>query len=120
MRRQDVSRQRCQFFGGASADPIRFLGLFIRGPAGKIPLHRSGLQVVIPDPSRYALIHKLVVASCRHLAGQAGARVRILSRARDIPVSRTIYRRVSRAGLVALSVKHIHVFLQVTNSPFEV
>jgi len=36
-------------------------------------LHRSGVPVVVPDPSRYA-VHKLIVASRRHTDGQGPAK----------------------------------------------
>lgn len=55
--------------GGASADPLRFLDFLIRDPVRTMLLHRSGVPVVVPDPSRYA-VHKLVVASRRHTDGQ--------------------------------------------------
>lgn len=56
--------------GGASADPLRFLDFLIRDPVRTILLHRSGVPVVVPDPSRYA-VHKLIVASRRHTEGQS-------------------------------------------------
>lgn len=59
--------------GGASADPLRFLDFLIREPVRTILLHRSGVSVVVPDPSRYA-IHKLIVASRRHTDGQGPAK----------------------------------------------
>lgn len=55
--------------GGASADPLRFLDFLIRDPIRTMLLHRSGVPVVVPDPSRYA-VHKLIVASRRHTNGQ--------------------------------------------------
>jgi hypothetical protein len=55
--------------GGASADPLHFLDFLIRDPVRKMLLHRSGVPVVVPDPSRYA-VHKLIVASRRHTDGQ--------------------------------------------------
>lgn len=55
--------------GGASADPLRFLDFLIREPVRTMLLHRSGVPVVVPDPTRYA-IHKLIVASRRHTDGQ--------------------------------------------------
>ncbi|MFN7088966.1 MAG: GSU2403 family nucleotidyltransferase fold protein [Allorhizobium sp.] len=55
--------------GGASADPLRFLDFLIRDPVRTMLLHRSGVPVVVPDPSRYA-VHKLIVASRRHTDGQ--------------------------------------------------
>ena len=59
--------------GGASADPLRFLDFLIREPVRTMLLHRSGVPVVVPDPSRYA-IHKLIVASRRHTDGQGPAK----------------------------------------------
>lgn len=59
--------------GGASADPLRFLDFLIREPVRTMLLHRSGIPVVVPDPSRYA-IHKLIVASRRHTDGQGPAK----------------------------------------------
>lgn len=59
--------------GGASADPLRFLDFLIREPVRTILLHRSGVTVVVPDPSRYA-VHKLIVASRRHTDGQGPAK----------------------------------------------
>jgi len=41
--------------GGASADPLRFLDFLIREPVRTMLLHRSGVPVVVPDPSRYAI-----------------------------------------------------------------
>jgi hypothetical protein len=58
---------------GASADPLRFLDFLIREPVRTMLLHRSGVPVVVPDPSRYA-IHKLIVASRRHIDGQGAAK----------------------------------------------
>lgn len=55
--------------GGASADSLRFLNFLIREPIRTMLLHRSGVPVVVPDPSRYA-VHKLIVASRRHTDGQ--------------------------------------------------
>lgn len=55
--------------GGASADPLRFLDFLIRDPVRTMLLHRGGVPVVVPDPSRYA-VHKLIVASRRHVDGQ--------------------------------------------------
>jgi hypothetical protein len=59
--------------GGASADPLRFLDFLIRDPLRAMLLHRSGVPVVVPDPSRYA-IHKLIVASRRHTDRQGPAK----------------------------------------------
>lgn len=59
--------------GGASADPLRFLDFLIREPVRTMLLHRSGVPVVVPDPSRYAL-HKLIVASRRQTDGQGPAK----------------------------------------------
>ena len=59
--------------GGASADPLRFLDYLIREPVKTMLLHRSGVPVVVPDPSRYA-VHKLIVASRRHTDGQGAAK----------------------------------------------
>lgn len=59
--------------GGASADPLRFLDFLIRDPIRTMLLHRSGVPVVVPDPSRYA-VHKLIVASRRNTDGQGPAK----------------------------------------------
>ncbi|MBB6219466.1 hypothetical protein GGE66_000410 [Rhizobium leguminosarum] len=59
--------------GGASADPLPFLDFLIREPVRTMLLHRSGVPVVVPDPSRYA-VHKLIVASRRHTDGQGPAK----------------------------------------------
>ncbi|MBA9032867.1 hypothetical protein HNR29_003427 [Rhizobium leguminosarum] len=59
--------------GGASADPLPFLDFLIREPVRTMLLHRSGVSVVVPDPSRYA-VHKLIVASRRHTDGQGLAK----------------------------------------------
>lgn len=59
--------------GGASADPLRFLDFLIREPVRTTLLHRSGVPVVVPDPTRYA-VHKLIVASRRHSDGQGPAK----------------------------------------------
>ena len=59
--------------GGASADPLCFLDFLIREPVRTILLHRSGIPVVVPDPSRYA-VHKLIVASRRHTDAQGPAK----------------------------------------------
>ncbi|ANM13298.1 hypothetical protein AMK05_PB00160 (plasmid) [Rhizobium sp. N324] len=59
--------------GGASADPLRFLDFLISEPVRTMLLHRSGVPVVVPDPSRYA-VHKLIVASRRNTDGQGPAK----------------------------------------------
>jgi hypothetical protein len=59
--------------GGASADPLRFLDFLIREPVRTMLLHRSGVPVLVPDPSRYA-VHKLIVASRRHTDEQGPAK----------------------------------------------
>lgn len=41
--------------GSASADPLRFLDFLIREPVRAMLLHRSGVPVVVPDPSWYAV-----------------------------------------------------------------
>lgn len=55
--------------GGASADPLRFLDFLIRDPVRTVLLHKSGVSVTVPDPSRYA-VHKLIVAARRQADGQ--------------------------------------------------
>jgi hypothetical protein len=50
--------------GGASAQPLRFLDYLIYEPVRSVLLHRSGVNVVVPAPERYA-VHKLIVASRR-------------------------------------------------------
>lgn len=52
--------------GGASADPLRFLDFLIRDPVRTILLHKSGIPVTVPEPSRYA-VHKLIVATRRRM-----------------------------------------------------
>lgn len=64
--------------GGASADPLRFLDFLIRDPMRTVLLHKSGVPVIVPDPSRYA-VHKLIVATRRHSDGVSG-----LKQAKDI------------------------------------
>ncbi len=59
--------------GGASADPLRLLDYLIRDPIRTILLHKSGVSVTVPDPSRYA-VHKLIVASRRHKDGQSAVK----------------------------------------------
>ncbi|MQX15704.1 hypothetical protein GHK62_13305 [Sinorhizobium terangae] len=56
--------------GGASADPLRFLDFLIRDPVRTMLLHKSGVPVTVPEPSRYA-VHKLIVATRRHNDGQS-------------------------------------------------
>ena len=51
--------------GGASATPLRFLDFLIKDPVWSVVLHRGGIPVRVPDPSRYA-VHKLIVATRRH------------------------------------------------------
>ncbi|MGC4409976.1 hypothetical protein D4A92_22555 (plasmid) [Rhizobium rosettiformans] len=69
---------RIPALGGASADPLRFLDFLIRDPVRTMLLHRSGIPVVVPDPSRYA-VHKLIVASRRHTNEQG-----LMKRNKDI------------------------------------
>lgn len=59
--------------GGASADPLRFLDFLIRDPIKTMLLHKSGIPVVVPDPSRYA-VHKVIVASRRQTDGQGAVK----------------------------------------------
>lgn len=59
--------------GGASADPLRFLDFLIRDPVRTVLLHKSGIPVTVPDPSRYA-VHKLIVATRRHNDGQSAVK----------------------------------------------
>jgi hypothetical protein len=58
---------------GASADPLRFLDFLIREPVRRILRNRSGIPVVVPDPSRYA-VHKLIVASRQHTDAPGSAK----------------------------------------------
>ena len=50
--------------GGSSAQPLRFLDFLIYEPVRSVLLHRSGVNVVVPAPERYA-IHKLIIAERR-------------------------------------------------------
>ncbi|QND23087.1 nucleotidyltransferase family protein [Rhizobium ruizarguesonis] len=54
--------------GGASADPLRFLDFLIREPMRTVLLHKSGVPVNVPEPSRYA-VHKLIIATKRRTDG---------------------------------------------------
>jgi hypothetical protein len=47
--------------GGASTEPLRFLDFLLHEPIRSVLLHRAGVTVTIPAPSRYA-VHKLIVA----------------------------------------------------------
>lgn len=86
--------------GGASADPLRFLDFLIRDPVRTVLLHKSGVSVTVPDPSRYA-VHKLIVASRRQADGQGVAK-----RDKDIRQAALLYeallltRRASDLALV--------------------
>lgn len=64
---------RMPALGGASADPLRFLDYLIRDPVRTILLHKGGIPVTVPDPSRYA-VHKLIVASRRRVDGQSAVK----------------------------------------------
>lgn len=57
---------------GAHARPLRFLDYLIHAPIQAAALYRSGILVNIPQPARYA-IHKLIIATRRHLAASAKA-----------------------------------------------
>ena len=59
--------------GGAAAFPLRFLDYLIFEPIRAVLLHGAGVPVLIPAPERYA-VHKLIVASRRHLGGDAAAK----------------------------------------------
>ncbi len=50
--------------GGARAQPIRFLDFLIKDPVWSVILHRGGIPVRVPDPSRFA-IHKLIISTRR-------------------------------------------------------
>ena len=50
--------------GGASAQPLRFLDFLIKDPVWSVLLHRGGIPVRVPNPSRYA-IHKLIISTRR-------------------------------------------------------
>lgn len=50
--------------GGATAEPLRFLDFLIHEPIRTVLLHKGGIPVFVPDPSRYA-VHKLIVAARR-------------------------------------------------------
>nr|WP_282563052.1 GSU2403 family nucleotidyltransferase fold protein [Rhizobium sp. RCAM05973] len=71
--------------GGASADPLRFLDFLIRDPVRTVMLHKSGIPVTVPDPSRYA-VHKLIVASRRYTDG-----INALKRDKDIRQAGTLF-----------------------------
>jgi hypothetical protein len=71
--------------GGASADPLRFLDFLIRDPMRTMLLHKSGIPVTVPDPSRYA-VHKLIVASRRRNDGQSA-----IKRDKDIRQSALLF-----------------------------
>lgn len=51
-------------FGGAYAQPLRFLDFLLADPVRSVMLHRSGNSVTVPAPERYA-VDKLIVASRR-------------------------------------------------------
>ena len=51
-------------FGGAAAEPMRFLDFLIRNPIRSVLLHAAGVPVTIPAPERYA-IHKLIISERR-------------------------------------------------------
>ncbi|KAA1176588.1 hypothetical protein FP026_27465 [Rhizobium tropici] len=59
---------RMPALGGASADPLRFLDFLIRDPMRTVLLHKSGVPVNVPEPSRYA-VHKLIIATKRRIDG---------------------------------------------------
>jgi hypothetical protein len=86
--------------GGASAAPLRFLDFLIRDPVRTMLLHKSGVPVTVPDPSRFA-VHKLIVASRRHADGQSAVK-----RAKDIRQAALLFeallqtRRASDLALV--------------------
>ncbi|ODR93145.1 nucleotidyltransferase family protein [Sinorhizobium alkalisoli] len=86
--------------GGASADPLRFLDFLIRDPVRTMLLHKSGVPVTVPDPSRYA-VHKLIVASRRQYGGQGSVK-----RSKDIRQAALLFealqqtRRTSDLALV--------------------
>ena len=91
---------RMPALGGASADPLRFLDFLIRDPVRTLLLHKSGIPVVVPDPSRYA-VHKLIVASRRHIDGMSA-----IKRDKDIRQAELLFealaltRRMSDLALV--------------------
>lgn len=91
---------RMPALGGASADPLRFLDFLIREPMRTMLLHKSGIPVVVPDPSRYA-VHKLIVASRRRTDGQSADK-----RGKDIRQAELLFealmqtRRMSDLALV--------------------
>ncbi len=74
--------------GGAGADPLSFLDFLIRDPLRTILLHKAGIPVVVPDPSRFA-IHKLIVASRRRSDGQSA-----LKRDKDIHQSSLLFEAI--------------------------
>jgi hypothetical protein len=63
---EEYSNQPAQMpaLGGASAEPLRFMDFLLLDPVRTILLHRAGVSVVVPDPSRFA-VHKLIVAGRR-------------------------------------------------------
>lgn len=72
---EDYADQPVQMpaLGGASAEPLRFMDFLIRDPVRTILLHRAGISVVVPDPSRFA-VHKPIVAGRRQ--DDAGGRAK--------------------------------------------
>jgi hypothetical protein len=58
---------RMPSLGGAAAEPLRFLDFLIHEPVRTVMLHKGGIPVLVPNPSRFA-VHKLIVAA-RRLAG---------------------------------------------------
>lgn len=58
---------------GAYALPLRFLDYLIYQPTQAVALYRSGVLVNVPQPAHYA-VHKLIVATRRHVSARDKAR----------------------------------------------
>ena len=71
--------------GGASADPLRYLDFLIRDPMRTVLLHKSGIPVNVPEPSRYA-VHKLIIATKRRTDGHF-----VLKRDKDLKQAELLF-----------------------------
>ena len=76
-------------FGGASAQPLRFLDFLSYQPIRAVLLHGAGVPVTIPAPERFA-IHELIVADRRRTNddGTAKSRMDLLQAAAIMEVLR--------------------------------
>lgn len=84
--------------GGAGATPLRFLDFLIKDPVWSVVLHRGGIPVRVPDPSRYA-VHKMIVSTRRHEGSfakadkdivQAGILIEALSKRRSFELGEAL------------------------------